>query len=422
MKVLLIGNGAREHALADHLVRSGAELYSYMKHLNPGIAALAKDYKIGRWRNLDNLLELSSKHELDYAIIGPDKPLFLGMVDYLQTLGIGVIGPTKAAAQLETSKIFARHLLARHSPRANPKYFVCNSIQDLEEALPQLGRAVIKPDGWTGGIGVKIEGTHLQTRDDFIAYGKELLREDTEDWSRRKSFIVEEFMHGTEFSLQAFCDGSKVEPMPLVQDYRSHLIRHSLGSVSAPDHGLPGISPRDIEEARTIVRNMFKAMYAELGVMYQGILYGQFIKTDEGVKVVEFNSRFGDPEALNVLHLLRDNLDEFFYKMTQNKMEAPSWRNDATMALYLVPKGFIEGSPVANSTIEIPTNLPSDVNYYYGAVYQEEPFGRIQTIHKRSLSLFTHGSSIEEVRHKLHSAASTVKGELTWSDAIGKDM
>ena len=276
MKVLLIGNGAREHALAKHLVDGGAELYSFMKHLNPGIAKLSKKYVVGNFTDFDNLLQF----DVDYAVIGPEKPLALGITDYLQTLHIGVMGPTRAAAQLETSKIFARKLVDRHKPDANPHYHVCKTIEELEVALKLIDRVVIKPDGLTGGIGVKIQGIHLHTHDEIINYGKEILQEDGQ-------FIVEEFLTGTEFTLQAFCDGSRIEPMPLVHDYRSPTIRHSLGSVTAPDHDFPGINQRDIESARNIIRDSFRALYEEYGVMYQGILYGQFMKTDNVIKHIE---------------------------------------------------------------------------------------------------------------------------------------
>ena len=164
MKVLLIGNGAREHAIAHHLVNSGAELYSYMKHLNPGIAKLSEKYAIGNFTDLDNLLQFN----VDFAVIGPEKPLATGMADYLNTLNIGVVGPTRSAVKLETSKIFARKLVDQHRPEANPKYYICKSIEELEVALKILDRVVIKPDGLTGGIGVKIQGIHLKTKDDIM--------------------------------------------------------------------------------------------------------------------------------------------------------------------------------------------------------------------------------------------------------------
>lgn len=408
MKVLLIGNGAREHALAHYLVKSGSELYSYMKHLNPGIAKLSKKYVIGSYIDFDNLLQF----DVDYAVIGPEKPLALGMADYLNTLNIGVVGPSRSAVKLETSKIFARKLVDTHRPQANPKYYVCKTIEELEVALKVIGTAVIKPDGLTGGIGVKIQGIHLNTHDDIINYAKQILQED-------KQFIVEEFLKGKEFTLQAFCAGSRIEPMPLVQDFRTHEIRHSLGSITAPNHDLPEINQKDIEDARHIIRDSFRAMYEDYGVMYQGILYGQFIKTNDGIKLIEYNCRFGDPEALNVLYLLNDNLDDLFYNITQNNMGTPTFKTgEATMSLYLVPQGYPD-SPIKDSKITIPTDLPDDINVFYGAVYQEKEGGIIRTIHKRTLALFSSGPSIESVKNKLFESAPKFKGELTFSKNIG---
>ena len=209
--------------------------------------------------------------------------------------------------------------------------------------------------------------------------------------------------------------------MPLVQDYRTHTIRHSLGSISAPEHDLPGIDQRDIEKARQIIRDSFRAMYEDYGFMYQGILYGQFIKTSENnIKLIEYNCRFGDPEALNVLYLLNDNLVDLFYNMTQNNMGTPSFKTgEATMSLYLVPKGYPD-APIKDSKISIPSNLSSDIDVFYGAVYQEKIGGDIRTIHKRSLALFSKDESIESVRKKLFTAAPKFKGELTYSKDIGQ--
>jgi len=415
MKVLLVGNGAREHALARHLIDAGAEIHAYMKHLNPGIASLATTYKIGKFTDFDNLLGFKG---IDFAVIGPEKPLALGMVDYLNSAGIPTIGPNRAAARLETSKIFARTLLSKNRviKTGNPTFFICRSIEDLKDAYNSLDKMVIKPDGLTGGIGVKIQGIHLQSYDQILNYGKELLQENNQ-------FIAEEFQNGQEFTVQAFCDGSRIELMPLVQDDRGPLVRHSLGSISAPDHGLPGITPSDMEDAFQIIRGAFRALYEDYGVMYQGILYGQFIKTEFGIKMLEFNCRLGDPEALNVLALLKTNLLELFFNMTQNKMEKVKFKeNIATMALYLVPKGYPHSPHSPNSLIKV-QNLPNNVEYFYGAVYQENKGGGIWTLpHKRSLAIFSYGESINEVRKTLHKAASMIGGDLTYSDEIGKNL
>ncbi|MFW9929099.1 MAG: ATP-grasp domain-containing protein [Candidatus Thorarchaeota archaeon] len=410
MRVLVIGNGAREHAIVKSLAESGANISSFMSHMNPGIVKYADHIKYGAYNDFDALLEFKN---IDLAVIGSEKAVISGMVDYLNTIDIPVVAPTKAAARIETSKIFARKLLDNHRIKGNPDFDVINDLNQFDSIASKYKKLVIKPDGYTGGIGVKIIGKQLNNFEEARFYAKELLHDNNQ-------FLIEEFLEGHEFTIHAFCDGSRIELTPMVHDYRTNEIRHSLGSVSAPNQLWPGITKEDVDEAKKIIRNAFRAMFQEYGVMYQGVLNGQFIKTEDGVYLLEFNCRFGDPEALNVLKLLKTDFLELCSKIIDNNMGKPEFHNNiGTMALYLVPKGYPD-KIVHDSVVEVPENF--NIDYYWGHIYQETPNDPIRTTNKRTLALFRSGESISEIRKFLIASAEHIKGDLEYSKIVGQEF
>src|SRR3989338_3326825 len=197
MRVLLIGHGAREHAIAEAFRRNkSVELYSYMKSKNPGISSLSKSIELGSYNELDKIKNFSKKNNVDFAFIGPEEPLRLGVVDALQDMGIESVGPTKLMARLETSKSFTRELLQKYNIDGNPNFKVFNksNFNEIEEFINELDRVVVKPDGLTGGKGVKVQGDHFNTKKEALDYCKEVL-------GTHSAVIVEEKLDGEEFSL-----------------------------------------------------------------------------------------------------------------------------------------------------------------------------------------------------------------------------
>jgi len=209
MKVLLVGNGAREHALAEAFRRSeDCELYSYMKANNPGICKLSEEIEIGDYNDLDKIKDFAKEIEPDLAFIGPEDPLDKGVVDMLETLNIPSVGPKKLLARLETSKTWTRELMTKYNITGNPKYKVFRNKEGIKQYISSLDHFVVKPDGLTGGKGVKVQGEHLETVEDGVRYCEEVL--ETHD-----SVIVEERLDGEEFSLQCLTDGKIVVRLSL---------------------------------------------------------------------------------------------------------------------------------------------------------------------------------------------------------------
>jgi phosphoribosylamine--glycine ligase len=213
--VLLIGNGAREHAIAEAIMRSqqSPRLGAYMKTNNPGIASLAQQVHIGQYDQTEAITAFAHEFGADFAFVGPEDPLGQGVVDALAAAGIPAVGPTRALARLETSKSFTRNLLEKYAIPGNPRFRNFHATPGIEEFLEELDGIVLKPDGLTGGKGVMVQGDHFQTRAEALELCHEILRS-------HPGVTVEEKLEGEEFSLQCFCDGRTVVATPPVQDHK----------------------------------------------------------------------------------------------------------------------------------------------------------------------------------------------------------
>ncbi len=310
MRVLAVGGGAREHAIVSALARSGAEVFVCMKNSNPGIARLAKAVALVDETDVSRVVGHARGWGAELAVVGPEAPLEAGLADGLESAGIPTASPRKAAARIETSKSFMRNLMDKHRVKGAVRFVEAEDADDVRAALDELGtEVVVKPVGLTGGKGVKVFGEHMRTREDVFAYAEEIL---SKHIGGGAGMVIEEKLVGEEFTVQAFCDGRRVVPMPAVQDHKRAYEGDKgpntggMGSYSQADGLLPFLRRGDYDEAVSIMSDTLAAL-REDGSEYRGTLYGQFMITKDGPKVIEFNARFGDPEAMNVLSLLRSD-------------------------------------------------------------------------------------------------------------------
>ncbi len=409
-KVLLIGHGSREHAIAKALVKGGAQLYSLMSHKNPGIAKLSKKIIIAKLTDFERLKEFSP--EVDFAVVGPEAPLAKGISDFLAELGVPCVGPKTAGAQLESSKSFARQLLEKYQISANPMFRIFAKMEGISDYLSEIGRYVVKPDGLTGGKGVKVFGEHLQTEAEALGYCQKILEE-------HKQVIIEERLEGEEFTLQAFVDGTRVLPMPLVQDHKRAYDGDTgpntggMGSYSCEDHSLPFVGEGVVEESIQVMQKTVEAIKRETGNPYQGFLYGQFMLTKQGPKIIEYNVRLGDPEAMNVLPLLQDNFVEICWDIINGALKRASFDEKATVCSYLVPEGYPSapkrGEPIIIGDVK--TEL------FYGSVHEED--SRILTTSSRSIALLGVGKTLQEAHEQVVESLDKVQGKLFYRRDIG---
>ena len=413
-KVLLIGSSAREHAIAMALTRSDVEIHAHMDRKNPGIAKLCKEFTIG---STTVIKQLPSLFGFDYAIIGPEAPIDVGISDFITSQGVPCIAPSKAAALIETSKSFARIVIDQTTPKANPKFKLARSLDDLRRFEKKIGveNMVVKPNGLTGGKGVKIFGEHLNSRDELERYAIDLL-------IKTGIVVLEEKLEGTEFTLQAFSDGEHLEFMPLVRDYKRAYDGDagpntgSMGSFSTPDHGLPYVTPEDLESAKEIMNATLIGIKRKAGSMFKGILYGQFMKTDSGIKVIEFNARFGDPEAMNVLSVLSTSMDEICQGIIGGNLGQVQFENKATVCVYIVPEGYPGPDVVKDSPLDL--SVATTAELYHASVYEKD--GQILTTGSRAIGVLGKADTVAQAREIAYSNASRIKGKVRFRSDIAQ--
>ncbi len=277
-------------------------------------------------------------------------------------------------------------------------------IRDTEEDL------AIKPIGLTGGKGVRIMGEQVD-RDGAIAYVKSLAG----------GVVLEERLIGEEFTLQAFVDGNHIIPMPLVQDHKRAFEGDlgpntgGMGSYSMPDHKLPFVTDADYKKALLIMKATVAAL-DRTGQPYKGILYGQFMNTATGPKVIEFNARFGDPEAMNVLSLLSSDLSDIVVRMNDGSLTVQNvtFEKNATVCKYIVPAGYPD-APHQGDPLTIPPT--GEALVYYANV--EEHNGRLSTLTSRTLAFVGVGPTLDDAERSAEQSASAVTGKVRYRRDIG---
>ena len=334
--VLVIGGGGREHAIVDALSRSPQVSKIYCAPGNAGIGEQAFSVPI-KDTDVAGLLAFAKEHEVDLTVVGPEAALSAGIVDAFRAEGLAIFGHTKTATQIESSKEFAKKLMAKYDiPTASYTAF-----SDYQEALDYVkGRpfpAVLKYDGLAAGKGVVI-AENLEEADAAL---KSMLLDESFGKGR---VVVEDFLTGPEFSFMCFVNGTDVFPMPLSQDHKRAFDGDkgpNTGGMGAYT-GLPFITEEDKEFAyKNILCKAAEAMVAE-GCPLTGVLYGGLMKTPAGIKVIEFNARFGDPETEVVLPLLNSDIYDIFYGIATNdsRIVAPVWEEGVTLGVVLASKGY----------------------------------------------------------------------------------
>ncbi|KFZ44856.1 phosphoribosylamine--glycine ligase [Smithella sp. SC_K08D17] len=424
-KILLIGNGAREHALAEAITRSQQKplLFSFMKSNNPGIASLSAKTMLGSYSDLQAITGFAVENKIEFAVIGPEDPLNNGVADALAKINIPAVGPTKSLARLETSKSFTRNLVSKYNIPGNPQFKVFTTINGVEAFLNELEGIVLKPDGLTGGKGVQVQGDHFETKEDALKLCEQVL-------GGGSSLIVEEKFDGEEFSLQCLCDGKTVVATPLVQDHKRRFDGDKgpntggMGSYSLPDHSMPFLKPKDLGDGLEITRQVAAALLKETGNPYKGVMYGGFIATKNGVKLLEYNARFGDPEAMNILPLLKTDFVEVCRHIiagTLDKLKI-EFEHKATVCKYVVPKGYglpADHPDAASSKARIEVGNVGKARLYYSSVDKKEDGLYLSA--SRAIGIVGIAGDLAEARKIAEEGVKAVKGPVAYREDIGTE-
>ena len=389
MKLLVIGSGGRCHAIVEALSRSPRAEKIYCAPGNAGIAALAECVAI-KDTDVEGLLAFAKEQAIDLTVVGPEASLAVGVVDRFRAEGLKIFGPTKAAAEIESSKDFAKRLMKKYDvPTADYATFT-----DFEEAMAYVRRGtlptVLKYDGLAAGKGVVI----AETMEEAEATLRDMLL-DTKFGEGR--VVIEEFLTGEEFSLMCFVAGNKICPMPVAQDHK-----RAYDNDEGPNTGgmgaytsLPFVTEEDHAYAmENIMQRVANAMVKE-GVPFTGVLYGGLMKTPQGIKVIEFNARFGDPETEVVLPRLQSDATELFMAVAEGREPHAEWRDVAPVGIVLASKGY-PGSYDKGAVIRGTERVESKI-YHMGTAMKD---GELVTAGGRVMIVVAEADTLAEAQRK----------------------
>ena len=390
MKVLVVGSGGREHAIVEAISRSPKASKIYAAPGNAGIAALAECVAI-KDTDVEKLLEFAKANEIDLTVVGPEASLAVGIVDRFREEGLKIFGPTKAAAEIEASKDFAKRLMFKYDvPTAAYETFT-----DFDAALAYVKKGtlptVLKYDGLAAGKGVVI----ATTMEEAEATLRDMLL-DTKFGEGR--VVIEEFLTGEEFSLMCFVAGNKICAMPVAQDHK-----RAFDNDEGPNTGgmgayteLPFVTEEDHAYAmESIMQRVADAMVAE-GTPFTGVLYGGLMKTPNGIKVIEFNARFGDPETEVVLPRLKSDAIDVFMAVASNEQPEAEWSESATLGIVLASKGY-PGDYAKGYAIRGMESVTESKIYHMGTAMKD---GELVTNGGRVMIVVAEAATLREAQQK----------------------
>lgn len=419
MNILLVGSGGREHAIAKAFKKSkhNPALFCFASSNNPGIKEITSGYAVGKITDPKAVTDFATQNNINWAFIGSETPLEAGVVDALKAAGIPSVGPTKKLAQLESSKSFTRNLLTEYNIPACPAFHYFTSMEGVENFIRSLGgNYVVKADGLMGGKGVKVSGDHLSSIEEGIAWCQELIDDG-------KTFLIEEKLIGQEFSLMSFSDGTHVAHMPAVQDHKRAFVGDKgpntggMGSYSDANHSLPFLTPEDIAAARAINEATIAAIRDKYREEYKGILYGGFMATRDGVKLIEYNARFGDPETMNLVPTLESDFVELCQAIIDGTLnqDLAQFAPVATVCKCVVPEGYPD-NPVKDKRIDISEVENKDCLYF--AAVDQRPDGLYET-GSRTIAVLGIGKTIAEAEQIAEEETRKIKGPVFHREDIG---
>jgi phosphoribosylamine---glycine ligase len=406
MKLLVVGGGGREHALAWKLQQSESVTGVYVAPGNAGINEFATAVAIPA-DDISQLKQFAVDRAIDLTVVGPDNPLANVIVDEFQQAGLKIFGPTKAAARLESSKSFAKEFMARYGI-ASPGFAVCDSANQAIRAVESFGfPAVIKADGLALGKGVVI-AHNLQEAEQAIRR----MMEERLFGDAGSRVVVEEYLQGTECSVHALVDGLNYCLFPTAQDHKALYD----GNHGPNTGGMGAFSPSQTLSARDlalierdILQPFLRGIQAE-GITYQGLLFPGLMLTKRGPVVLEFNARFGDPETQVLLPRLSSDLVELLEATIAGRLRevTPHWSSAASVCVVLASRGYPDRAETGKPIVGLPEVAAlKDVLVFHAGPRDHE--GRIVTSGGRVLGITAVGDSVLSARRKAYDAASMIE-------------
>jgi phosphoribosylamine--glycine ligase len=405
MKVLVVGNGGREHAITWKLAQSPKIKELYTAPGNAGTARIAQNLDIAA-NDIKSLAKVAQQKNIDLVVVGPEVPLSEGIVDHLESLGIPAFGASKLAAEIESSKVFSKALMQKYNIPCAKSVSFTDYAQAKEYVQKQKLPIVIKADGLAAGKGVvvalKMEEA-LAALTDFM--------QDKKLGAAANQVLVEEFLAGREMSYFAFSDGINVLPMVSACDYKrvndgdKGPNTGGMGSYSPPVFDSPALQKLAMD---TIMVPTIKAM-AQEGRQYRGVLYGGLMVNKESVKVLEFNARFGDPETQVILPRLKTDLLDIILAIVKGKLNQINIEcsDDACVGVVMASGGY-PGNYKTGLSISGLLDVDSDVMVFHAGTKSGATPGEVLTNGGRVLTVAAMGKTIAEAREKAYNNVSRI--------------
>jgi phosphoribosylamine--glycine ligase len=429
VRTLIVGHGGRESALARAMAEH-SELHAFVGHENPSILAAAAgsggSHQRGDVCDPHAVAAFAREREIDIAMVSSDEPLAAGVVDALLAQGTRAVGPTAAGAEIEWNKTFARSVLAEVAPEASPLLRVVHDARELDDAFAFFGSAsvAVKPPGLTGGKGVKVMGPHLASHEAAREYALELLGRGGD----REGVHIEEKVLGAEFTIQAISDGRTVVFPPSTYDYPYRYDGDEgpgtggMGSLSMAAETLPFMTAAHYRQACSIIERVIQRL-AQQGRHFNGIMNSGFFATADGVKAIEFNARFGDPECMNIMSLFDGSWPHAMEQICAARLASDDvpLRAEASVVLYLVsPDYALRPGPAYEFALER-ERIEADgctVHFSSAVAVGENAYRTVGA--SRAVALTTTAPALEQARARVAASAATVP-VLEWRADVGDE-
>jgi phosphoribosylamine--glycine ligase len=429
VRTLIVGHGGRESALAMRMAEH-SQVHAFLGHENPSIllhtARSGGGHQLGDVCDPDAIAAYARAQEIELAMVSSDEPLAAGVVDALQAQGTPTVGPTRAGAEIEWNKVFARSLLAEVAPESVPQLKVVTEPRDVQGAIDSFGRTpvVVKPAGLTGGKGVKVMGPHLADHAAARDYAIELLSAG----GAGASVLIEERIDGAEFTIQAISDGRTVVFPNSTYDYPYRFDGDSgpgtggMGSLSLPEPALPFMGPDHYRAACSIIEAVIERL-GQMGRHFSGVMNSGFFATAEGVRVIEFNARFGDPECMNIMSLFAGSWTEVMQSISDRRLSSAlvPLRQEASVVLYLVSPDYALRSGGTYEFSLDRESIESQGGHVFFSSAVEAGDGRYRTIGtSRAVALASTDPTLEGGRRRVAEWAAQVP-VLEWRKDVGEE-
>ena len=425
-KCLLLGNGGREAVLAEYISK-GYKLYTVCPYENPTIIEMVNKsngkYIIADPFDKKIVVDFIKENEIEVCLISSDNLLQDGLIDVARELGLKTFGPTSKGAKIEWSKTYALEIVEKLAPEMIIKNYNITDVNQLKSIIDKYedDSFVVKPEGLTGGKGVKVGGIHFKGKEEGFEYAKSCLE-------TSGNVIIQDKIEGREFTVMALTDGENIVVTPITFDYPYRFDEDKgpgtggMGCLSFEDGMLPFLEKKDVDECAKLIKNTLKYINKD-SIEFNGVIYGGFFKTKNGIKFIEFNARFGDPEALNVLNSLETPFTEVMENIFNKTLNTNNckFKNNYTFTVYIVTKEYA----IENRKEPLVFTMNKDkiqeqgVKVYFANTKNIKGNTYSSVSNSRLFGLTASGETLEEARKKVYNS---MKGNIDKKLDYRKDI